>query len=68
MVEGILDGEITREPRGTNGFGYDPVFAPNDALGRTLAELSASEKNDLSHRARALRKLAEMLAEEPRRF
>ncbi len=68
VVEGILDGEITREPRGTNGFGYDPVFAPNDALGRTLAELSASEKNDLSHRARALRKLAEMLAEEPRRF
>ncbi len=68
VVEGVLEGEITREPRGTNGFGYDPVFAPDDAPGRTLAELSASEKNDLSHRARALRTLAETLVEEPRRF
>ena len=68
VVEGVLYGEITREPRGANGFGYDPVFAPDDASGRTLAELSASEKNDLSHRARALRTLAETLAEEPRRF
>jgi XTP/dITP diphosphohydrolase len=68
VVEGVLDGAITREPRGENGFGYDPVFAPDDAPGRTLAELSTSEKNDLSHRARALRALAEELAAEPRRF
>ena len=68
VVEGVLDGAITREPRGENGFGYDPVFAPDDAPGRTLAELSASEKNSLSHRARALRVLAEKLSAEPRRF
>ena len=68
VVEGVLDGTITREPRGENGFGYDPVFAPDETPGRTLAEISASEKNGLSHRARALRALAEKLAEEPRRF
>lgn len=68
VVEGVLDGAITREPRGENGFGYDPVFAPDDAPGRTLAELAPSEKNELSHRARALRALAEKLAAEPRRF
>jgi XTP/dITP diphosphohydrolase len=67
-VEGVLEGEITREPRGENGFGYDPVFAPDDTPGRTLAELAASEKNDVSHRARALRALAAELAREPRRF
>lgn len=67
-VEGVLDGEITREPRGENGFGYDPVFAPDDTPGRTLAELTTDEKNDLSHRARALRALAAELDREPRRF
>lgn len=67
-VVGELAGEITREPRGTNGFGYDPVFAPDDTPGRTLAELDASEKNSLSHRARALRALADELASEPRLF
>lgn len=67
-VEGVLDGEITREPRGENGFGYDPVFAPDDTPGRTLAEITTSEKNDVSHRARALRALAAELAREPRRF
>ena len=68
VVEGVLDGVITREPRGENGFGYDPVFAPDDTPGRTLAELTSGEKNVLSHRARALRALAEKLAAEPRRF
>ena len=68
VVHGVLDGVITREARGENGFGYDPVFAPNEALERTLAELSAREKNGLSHRARALRAMAEVLAAQPRRF
>lgn len=56
VVEGIMDGEITHEPRGSNGFGYDPVFAIGD---RTFAEMTTSEKNEISHRAKALRALAE---------
>lgn len=52
---GTLEGRIAREPRGTGGFGYDPVFLLPD--GRALAELTAAEKNALSHRGRALRAL-----------
>ncbi|HXT00617.1 MAG TPA: non-canonical purine NTP pyrophosphatase [Elusimicrobiota bacterium] len=52
-VEGRLDGEIAEAPRGSEGFGYDPVFLLPD--GRTLAELGPDEKNALSHRGRALR-------------
>ncbi len=61
-VEGVLEGFITHDARGEGGFGYDPVFAPVDGAGRTLAELTPEEKNALSHRARALRALAEKLA------
>ena len=53
--EGILSGTIAAEPRGTGGFGFDPVFRLSD--GRILAELSMEEKNTLSHRARALNAL-----------
>lgn len=53
QAEGRLDGRILFEPRGANGFGYDPLFELPD-LGRTLAELSKMEKNARSHRARAL--------------
>jgi XTP/dITP diphosphohydrolase len=56
--EGRLEGSIIDVPRGDSGFGYDPVF---DVDGRTLAEFSAAEKNATSHRARALRGLAEKL-------
>lgn len=56
---GALEGEITREPRGVYGFGYDPVFAVE---GRTLGEMTNEEKSDISHRARALRELADLLA------
>ena len=52
--EGASEGVIAREPRGYNGFGYDPVFLV-PCLGRTFAELSADEKNAISHRGRALR-------------
>ncbi len=54
VTEGRCHGVITREPRGTGGFGYDPLFvaAPD---GRTMAELSFDEKNRISHRARGLR-------------
>ena len=53
-VEGVLKGRITPERRGRGGFGYDSVFEPEGAQGRTLAELTMAQKNVLSHRARAL--------------
>jgi XTP/dITP diphosphohydrolase len=61
VVDGELDGQITVTARGDGGFGYDPVFAPDGEGGRTLAELSASEKNAISHRGRAFRALADAL-------
>jgi XTP/dITP diphosphohydrolase len=60
-VQGELDGVITLARAGDQGFGYDPVFTPDEAGGRTLAELTSNEKNGLSHRARALRALSEEL-------
>lgn len=60
-VLGALAGRIIDERRGTNGFGYDPVFVPDEGDGRTLAEFSAEEKNALSHRGRALRAAANRL-------
>jgi XTP/dITP diphosphohydrolase len=62
VAEGSVDGVITTSGRGSNGFGYDPVFEPDEAAGRTLAELTLAEKNALSHRARALRALTARLA------
>jgi XTP/dITP diphosphohydrolase len=56
LVDGVLDGSITESPRGNGGFGYDPVFEVDD---RTLSEMGVAEKNTLSHRAQALRALAE---------
>lgn len=56
-VEGVLQGRIGVERRGEHGFGYDPVFEPDHAGGRTLAELTPDEKNANSHRANALRAL-----------
>lgn len=58
VVEGVLEGVITRERRGEAGFGYDPIF---EVDGRTLAEIPAEEKNRISHRARALHALADAL-------
>jgi XTP/dITP diphosphohydrolase len=58
IAEGRLEGSIIDVPRGDSGFGYDPVF---DVDGRTLAEFAAAEKNSVSHRARAIRALAEVL-------
>ena len=56
LEEGRLDGFIAEKPRGKNGFGYDPLFIV-ESRGKTLAELSPEEKNDLSHRANALRRM-----------
>jgi len=53
-AEGRVYGSIATAPRGTNGFGYDPIFLPDETPGRTLAELPSREKNRLSHRGRAL--------------
>jgi len=50
---GIVEGVITRRPRGRQGFGFDPIFVPNDGDGRTFAQMNAKEKNLISHRGRA---------------
>lgn len=60
-AEGVVAGVITAGPRGAGGFGYDPVFAPDEAGGLTFAELGPAAKNAMSHRARALRALLELL-------
>ena len=60
-AEGRAFGSISREPRGQNGFGYDPLFLPLETPGRTLAELESAEKNRLSHRGRALARLHPLL-------
>ena len=59
-VSGTCEGRILEAPRGTNGFGYDPVFFVPDK-GCAMAELSADEKNNISHRANALKKLDDVL-------
>ncbi len=59
-VEGSLAGRITHAPRGTNGFGYDPVFLV-PSLQKTFAELSTEEKNRISHRGQALQKFHKLL-------
>ncbi len=58
---GEVVGRIAEEMRGTNGFGYDPIFMPDEGDGRTFGEMSAAEKARISHRARAFRKLGEWL-------
>lgn len=60
LFEGIVEGEITREKSGAEGFGYDPIFRP-DGYEKTFAELGTDIKNHISHRARATQKLAQFL-------
>jgi XTP/dITP diphosphohydrolase len=59
-TEGICSGMLAESPRGTNGFGYDPIFLP-DGFSRTYAELTAAEKNTISHRAKALATMKDVL-------
>lgn len=60
--EGIVKGSIRTEKSGTKGFGYDPIFEPENR-GITFAEMPLSEKNEISHRARALKKMIQFLKE-----
>ena len=61
VVEGRMEGSLVREPRGTNGFGYDPIFLPSGSV-LTTAEMSAADKDAISHRGKAFRALADVLA------
>ena len=63
-AEGSCEGRLVIEPRGTGGFGYDPPFVPSGER-RTMAELSAEEKDRISHRGRAFRRLGDLLAADP---
>jgi XTP/dITP diphosphohydrolase len=63
VAEGACEGRIGHVGRGSGGFGYDPLFlVGEDALGRTMAELAPEEKNRISHRAKALAKMVDALA------
>lgn len=59
-VEGVCEGELLFEARGENGFGYDPIFYVPEK-GKSTAEMTSEEKNEISHRGKALRKLAEVI-------
>ena len=60
-AEGVVDGVIATEPRGTGGFGYDPVFVPAEGDGRTFSEMGPAAKHAISHRGRALRALLDLI-------
>ena len=64
LFEGIVEGALLTAPRGTNGFGYDPIFVP-DGYAETFAEMSDEAKNAISHRGRAVAKLAAFLKNRP---
>lgn len=61
LAEGVVDGTIAVAARGTAGFGYDPLFVPDEGDGRTFAEMTAEEKHAVSHRGRAFRALDALL-------
>jgi XTP/dITP diphosphohydrolase len=61
VVRGVVEGVVTDSPRGSGGFGYDPIVAPADGDGRTFAEMTPDEKHAISHRARAFRALVPLL-------
>ncbi len=60
LFEGVIEGKILTEKRGSDGFGYDPIFVP-DHCEESFAEMSAKQKNTISHRALAFRSLAEFM-------
>ena len=62
LFEGRVEGTIATEPHGEGGFGYDPIFLVEGAGGKTMAEMTEHEKNEISHRGRALRMILEFLS------
>jgi XTP/dITP diphosphohydrolase len=64
-AEGVVEGTIAAQAVGSGGFGYDPVFVPDEGGGRTFAEMTAAEKRAISHRGRAFRAVAEALLNRP---
>ena len=62
IAEGTVEGHISRTPIGSEGFGYDPIFVPDEGNGRSFAQMPATEKHSISHRGRALRALARELS------
>jgi XTP/dITP diphosphohydrolase len=62
VVRGTVTGTVADSPRGTGGFGFDPLFVPVEGDGRTFAEMTATEKHAISHRARAFRALVARIA------
>ena len=62
FFEGTLEGVIAREKSGNGGFGYDPIFVADEFPGMTLADITEEQKNDISHRGKALRAMAEWLS------
>jgi XTP/dITP diphosphohydrolase len=61
LFRGSVEGNITKDFRGSNGFGYDPIFEPLEGSGKTFAQMTSEEKNCLSHRARAMEKFLEFI-------
>lgn len=61
QFEGIMDGTIAREKSGRGGFGYDPIFIPDEYPGLTAADITENQKNEISHRGKALRAMADFL-------
>ena len=61
FFEGSVDGKVSNKIRGDNGFGFDPIFIPNEVPNKTFGEMSTEEKNKISHRGLALKKLIDFL-------
>ena len=61
IFEATCEGAIAEHPSGAGGFGYDPIFLPDDGFGRTMADLSAAEKHHISHRGKVLRVLGDFI-------
>lgn len=62
IATGTVEGHIALAPKGSKGFGYDPIFVPDEGSGRSFAEMTSTEKHAISHRGRALRALAQGLS------
>ncbi len=63
LFEGTIEGKVSETIRGTNGFGFDPIFIPNEIPSNTFAELTTDEKNSISHRGKAWKRLIEFIKE-----